>query len=83
MNHKSYKCNYIKARVENTRMDYIHSQNLQANQFKISQPRINSAINTNTGSSQDNRYTYITANQDLNASILPDCNSTTAMIVRV
>lgn len=24
MNHKSYKCNYIKARVETTRMDYIH-----------------------------------------------------------
>ena len=23
MNHKSYKCNYIKARVETTRMDFI------------------------------------------------------------
>ena len=23
MNHKSYKCNYIRARVETTRMDYI------------------------------------------------------------
>ena len=29
MNHKSYKCNYIKARVENTQTDYIHTQNLQ------------------------------------------------------
>ena len=83
MNHKSYKCNYIKARVENTRMDYIHTQNLQANQFKISQPRINSAIHTNSGSSLNERYTYYTANQDLKASILPDTNSTTAMIVRV
>ena len=38
MNYKSFKCNYIKARVETSRMDFIHSQS-QTFQFKIDDRR--------------------------------------------
>jgi len=36
INAKSFKCNYIKSRVEATRMDFIHSQS-QNLQFKVQQ----------------------------------------------
>ena len=83
MNQKSYKFNYIKARVENTRMDFIHSQNMHANQFKITQPRITSAAHTKSRFPLDDRNNYNIANQDLNASIFPDNKSQATMMMGI
>ena len=66
MNHRSYKCNYIKARVETVRMDFVRSQNQNQN-FKV-QPSGggNASFNTTAGAGDTNLYGGgITANQDL------------------